>query len=248
MQITLILLLTLPSHNKLQNNLRWQGLQDSNLPLKQSFSVEWGHPTLIQSQQSGLQSWNLHNILLRSMFLPPMQNFSCCNTCLLPLVLPVQPWDKPLFILLLDFGRSVLCLQQLRRDWHAGGFTVPWVSPQQPRAHNFFKLKATFKANTCFLFPFNFRRLEACTADCSLLTQLSSPAELCWHGDGAGKSSTVPESRSPGRQQGDHRALEVPAQACVSNYRIIESPRVEDTFHIIRSNHPPSAATVPLSH
>lgn len=39
-----------------------------------------------------------------------------------------------------------------------------------------------------------------------------------------------------------------PAQMSGGNYRIIESPKWEETFQIIQSNCPSSIATVPLSH
>lgn len=132
MQITLILLLTLPSLNELQNNLGWKG--PHGCQLKHSFSVGSGHPSLIQSQQRGLQSWNLLDTLLWSVERVPhtraelfLLQYVTAASC--P---PVHPWDKPLFILLLDFGSSALCLQQPRRDGHHG-FAVPWVSPWQNR-------------------------------------------------------------------------------------------------------------------
>ena len=81
---------------------------DANLPLKHSANVGSGRPSFVQSQQSSLEGWRQHNHSLWSVFLTPIQNFSCCNTWLLPLVLPMHLQDKPLFIQLLDFGSSAL--------------------------------------------------------------------------------------------------------------------------------------------
>lgn len=202
---SLISLLTLPSHNKLQNNLAWKGPHGCQPPAKAEFQCWVRSPKPYpDTTELSPELEFAHNTLLWSKFLAPVQGFSCCNTWALLLALHVQPWDKPLFILLLHFGSSALCLAA--QAWLASCrqlcclMSISTAQQATRKVHpSSSDLQATFKVKPSFLFPFHFRRLAVCTADCSLLTALQPcRALLAWEDQhSAREQEPQPAARGP---------------------------------------------------
>lgn len=99
---------------------------------------------------------------------------------------------------------------QPRHDWHGVGrqlcylVSISTAKQATRKVHaTSSALQATFKARTCFPFPFNFRRLAVCTADCSLRTALQPCRALlawrwCWEEQhSAREQEPQPAARGP---------------------------------------------------